>query len=157
MVYLQEETFWEEADIHSDLYSNLISYLTFKGKSWDDVRFISTFIESGKSCPKDCDGSNCNEPDCPNTRAVTINKDDFIDMAKEVELSNISDNLIVTGDNWFITSRNDTFLEMIEIPEQPKEVLNLAKELLVSNDVEVNIPFMVGIAYDPGDDVELPF
>jgi hypothetical protein len=151
MIDFEEEEYWKENNITGNVYDNLVSYLKSKGKTFDDVNYIIVKRRPTSSEAEECDCDDCD--DCSYSRDVEIEIEDFIDIAKNVTINNTAEGIKIVGDGWFITSSTDSFFEMVEIPSQPLEKLNLAKELLIAEaDDDINIQMLAGIAYDEDDD-----
>ena len=115
------------------IYNELVDFLKQENKTFDDIIFIESYnyvYDENESC----------------LYKFEIAKKDFINIAKEEDIHNISDDLKIVGKDWWIsTDTNDGFFDFYEIPKKPKQVMNLAKELLLS---DRKASYILGIAFD---------
>ena len=134
-----------------NLYDELVDELLKHGKVIKDIKYITSFTEyeNGVVClSEDEEDEEWEEVDGSGDR-FNIPLTDFFKQAKDVDIYDTSANMLIVGADWWITTDplETGFFEYIEIPKKAKNTINLAKELLASED-ELDPLVILGIKFD---------
>jgi len=101
----------------------LFKFLKSHGKTFDDIEFIVS----------------------EKNYRYEITKEDFLEHANDVDEIDICVGLEFVGKDFYVHTNGDFgYFEFVGLPEKPKHVINLAKELLIG---EISPAVALGIKY----------
>lgn len=132
-----------------NFYKALILFMKKNGKKIKDIEFIQSYDYEG-------DWDDDYQYDfkvAPGIIFFEIPIVDFIREAKKIDCIDSSDTLKIVGKDWWIVTDTDGngYFEFYQMPERPKKIKNLAKELLLHPDSKAE--YILNIKFDEDEDV----